>query len=65
MHVPSSVSGKAELNAYMRVQVSYDKDPLMWWNQRLHKYTLKTCVIKSQYVKNAIPSMYSVLCVCV
>ena len=34
--------------------------------QRLHKYTLKACVIKSQYVKNALPSMYSVcVCVCV
>ena len=31
MHVPSSVSGKAELNAYMRVQqVSNDTDPLRW-----------------------------------
>ena len=29
--VPSSVSGKAELHAYMRVQqVSNDTDPLMW-----------------------------------
>ncbi len=29
--VPSCVSGKAELNAYMRVQqVSNDTDPLMW-----------------------------------
>ncbi len=65
MDVASSVSGKAELHAYMRVQqVSKDTCPLMWWKQQLHKYTLKACVIKSQFVKNALPSMYSV-CVCV
>jgi hypothetical protein len=29
-------------------------------NERLHKYALKACVIKSQYVKNGRPFMYSV-----
>jgi hypothetical protein len=32
--------------------------------EKLYKYTLKACVIKSQYVKKALPSMYC-LCVCV
>ena len=36
----------------------------LWWEALLHKYTLKACVIKSQYVKNALPCMYSV-CACI
>jgi len=33
--------------------------------ERLHKYTLKACVIKSQYVKKVLPPMSICVCVCV
>ena len=38
-HVPSSVNGETELNAYMRVQqVANDTDPLMWWKQHHQEF---------------------------
>jgi hypothetical protein len=37
---PSSVNGKTELNAYMRVyQVTNDTDSLMWWKYHQQEFT--------------------------
>jgi hypothetical protein len=48
-----------------RLHLQY-ANPLSTLNtERLHKYTLKACVIKSQYVKKVLPPMSTCVCVCV
>ena len=53
---PSSVNGKTELNAYMRVyQVTNDTDPLMWWlvKSDLWGSLLDTTLIDVMWTKQA------------